>query len=213
MSLRFVLASFVVIIGCGGDPEPVKTSDDASASATASTDLDSVPGAAPSALPAGSGSSAATSTTSAATSSAAPAAEAPPLVFAGLTFKVIARMGEPAMSISIESDGTILKDKKPHAKIIKNQIQDEKGTALYTLKADGSVDIKGKAAKFDDKNGLVQDGSVVRLSDTGGLVYESPPGKSAKSPLVLSVAGVDDKNRRTAVLVTALMLASRSPLP
>lgn len=145
---------------------------------------------------------------------ATPAADATPAKTETLAIKIAPMKVTPAKkgkTVEVKKDGTITADGKAIAKISGDQIDSlDGGGTLVTVSMDGTL--VGQAVKPGfklDGDKLVSDkGIEVTLGDDGNVTST----KDGKSETLAKVEGGSDA-KRTAVLVTAVLVAKPSDAP
>jgi hypothetical protein len=193
----FAVASLVVLSACAADRKHARSSE--GPIAAESSDKSDMPAA-----PTEKGAPAETTA----------AAEAAPTKTESLAIKIAPMKLTPAKkgkTVEVKKDGTITADGKPVAKIAGDQIDalDGSGT-LVTVSMDGSL--VGQAIKPGfklDGDKLVTDKGVeVTVGDDGNVTST----KDGKTETLAKVEGAADA-KRTAVLVTAVLVAKPSDAP
>lgn len=213
--MRMVIGlALVALCSACSDPEPTKTSDDVTMDATPTAPAENTAAD----MPEPPATTVAPEETAAAPASAPPVEDGPPIVYEGL--KVTPTKAAKVKAIEVKADGSIVADGKKIGSFAKDKILDEQGTPVLRLSKDGEVQplgpasngVTAKTAKFDDKNDLVTPDGKLSLAKDGAFTFEKTGGKPESAPM--KVVGVNDKNRRAAILLgTYLLFSSSEPEP
>lgn len=202
LSLLFVASAIAVgsAYACGGE-EPAKNPNDVG-SASASATTSSAPSATAD-MPSATVSATATASTP------PPPPEPPPIVIEGVKVTGKGKDGK-ALAVEVKADGTVQKDGKTTiATFAKNQLNDDKGAAYFTVGLDNKITFAlvpaGPFAAFNDKDEMVTtDGKpLVSVADDGTVTMTDAKGKAEKLPYKFDK--LPPKSKRAAVLLAAML--------
>jgi hypothetical protein len=168
-------------VACGGGHQKPAEEPAPSEATTAPSASEDMP-----ASPASSSSSASTATTAAAAADGA--TEPAPAPHAAIKIVALKLTAPPRAAkkvgfkaVEVKDDGTVLSDGKAVMKIVGNEVQDDKGTTVFAVAADGNVTGAGGSAvgKFSPNDELnLASGAKLFVSDDGLIQLTDAKGKT-----------------------------------